>query len=98
AAPVRWRWRSDCWVSPVWGPVSRCGGSEASQHRDDLAVDRHVAGVELHRLEPRVGGLERDLAALAAGVGLDRRLVAGDPGDDHVALAGLGLLAGDDEV
>ena len=39
--------------------------SEPSQHGDDLAVDRDVAGVELHRLQRRVGRHEPHLAALA---------------------------------
>jgi hypothetical protein len=53
--------------------------------------------IELHRLEPRVRGLEHDLAAAPA-VGLDRRLLAGDSRHHDVALVGRRLRADDDIV
>ena len=55
------------------------------------------SGREHHRLEPVVGRQEHDLAAPAR-ERLDRGLVAGDAGDDDLAVVGLGLLAGDHVV
>ena len=40
-------------------------GSELAHHRDDLAEHRDLVGVELHRLEPRVGRQQHDLVARA---------------------------------
>src|SRR5688572_32361940 len=74
----RWARRRTC-------PFSRLFGSESPQDRDDLAEDDDLVGVELHRLQARIGRSEDDLVALAAVV-LDRRLLAGDARNDDVAL------------
>ena len=45
----------------------RCSTSELAQHRDDLAVDGDLVGVERHRRQARVGRQQHDVVALAAG-------------------------------
>ena len=63
----------------------------------DLAVDGDLARVEHHLVERRVLGPQHDLVA-AAEERLDRRLLAGDAGDDGLAVLGRGLAAHDDVV
>src|SRR5205807_290594 len=82
-------------ASPPWRPS--WSALIAPDQRDDFAVDGHLFGPEDEVDHGRVGRAEHDLVALA-GEGLDRGLLAGDAGDDDVALLGGGLLTDDDVV
>ncbi len=77
--------------------VARARSSVAPENRDHPPVDRHVIGGEDHRAQPWIVRDEGDGASRAF-VGLDRRLFAGDTGDDQLAVGSGGLLADDDEV
>src|SRR5690606_30841251 len=79
------------------GTAAGVVGSDAAEHGDDLAVDRHVGGVELHGGEAGIGRQESDLAPTAP-VGLHGGLVAGDAGHDDVAVLGRRLGPAHDVV
>ena len=94
--------RSDAWTAFVRSCVPAVGNAGTRspvtpEQRDDLAVDLHLVGPEDQVDHGGVRRAQHDLVALA-GERFDRGLLAGDAGDDDVALLGGGLLADDDVV
>ena len=67
--------------------------SEAAHDGDDPAEDLHLVGVEHHRLRRGLAGISVIGRALAL-ERLDGRLLAGDAGDDDLAIDGGGLARG----